>query len=131
MSNTSAEQLAQAVIGIEQNVNIIEGLVTKSFTDADFAFVDQFRDSRGATLAESGAIMTVLVKRMQDKLNTLGNVLYIREKESIREAVGWRELAVAGRRVEAIKLLIEFASSPAFVLADARDVVDAYLYYRF
>lgn len=131
MSNTSAEQLAQAVIDIEQNVNTIEALVAKAFTDADFAFVDQFRDNRGATLAESGAIMNVLVKRMQGTLNTLGNVLYIREKESIKTPVGWRELADTGRRVEAIRILIEFASSPAFVLSDARDVVDAYLKYKF
>lgn len=131
MSRTNAEQLAEAVKAIETNVNTIEELVGHAFAAADFNFVTDFRDARGATLSESGLIMTVLVKRMQDKLGMLGNVLYLREKESINPPLPWRELAKEGRRVEAITLLMKFAGSPAFSISDARDVIDAYIDYGF
>ncbi|MNN99709.1 hypothetical protein D3C81_2194280 [compost metagenome] len=75
--------------------------------------------------------MGVIVRRMQDKLNTLANVLYIRELESQREIVPWREMAQENRRVEAISLLRKFAGNISFDVADARDVVDAYLHHGF
>ncbi|QTH80415.1 hypothetical protein PA10_00217 [Pseudomonas phage pPa_SNUABM_DT01] len=131
MSNTRAEELALAVSSIETNVNTIEALVGQAYANADFNFVTDFRDSRGASLAESGAIMGVLVRRMQENLNSLANVLYIRELESQREAVPWREMAKENRRVEAISMLRKFASNISFSVGDARDVVDAYLKHGF
>jgi hypothetical protein len=132
MSITNAEKLAEAVKAVEVNINTIEELVAHSFANADFNFVDQFRGVRGATLEESGLIMKMLVGKMQDKLGTLANVLYIRELESTRGYKDpWREAATEGRRVEAIATLRKFAQSRAFDISEARDVVDAYLKHQF
>lgn len=131
MSRTNAEQLADAVKQIETSVNIIEELVAHAYASADFSFVDQFRDRRGATLPEAGLITTALVKRMQGRLNVLANVLYLREVESTKDIVDWRGMAKAGRRVEAITMMRSFVGSVAFDVTDARDVVDAYLEHEF
>lgn len=132
MSNTNAKQLAEAVATVETSVNTIEELVSHAFANADFNFVDQYRGVRGATLEESGLILKMLVGKMQDKLGTLANVLYIRELESTRGYKdAWREAATEGRRVEAIATLRKFAQSRAFGISEARDVVDAFLKHPF
>jgi len=132
MSRTNAEQLAEAVTAIETSINTIEGLVEHAYASADFSFVDQYRDNRGATLAESGAITVALVRRMQGKLDSLANVLYVREIESIRPIpVDWRGLAKSGQRVKAIAELIKHVGQHSFQVAEARDVVDAYLKHGF
>lgn len=126
MSN-KAQKLAEAITAIETNITLVEQLAQEALAEGDFNFVDDFRDKRGGNLQETGVLMAAFAKRMAGHLNTLGNVLYVREMESTKPPSDWRMHADNGKKVDAIKSLREWTGSEFLSLSEAVSVVDAYI----
>lgn len=122
-----AQQLADAVTSIETNITLVEQLAKEALAEGDFNFVDDFRDKRGANLQETGILLAAFAKRMASNLNTLGNVLYVREMESTKAPSDWRDHANNGHKVAAVRSLREWSGDAILSLSEAVSVVDAYM----
>ena len=122
-------ELSKKMKVVDQGLTDVIEAVDRLWKTNDFNLVVDFKTHAEVSIIEVAGLLGVKARRAVTALQSLADVLYVREIEAGKEIGNWRAEADNGKMVAAVKILRE--STGHLSIEEAKNVIGMYLIHKF
>lgn len=122
-------ELSKKMKVVDQGLTDVIEAVNNLWNSNDFNIVVDFKTHAEVNILEVAGLLGIKARQATLALQTLADVLYVREIEAGKEITNWRAEADNGKIVTAVKILRE--SVEHLTIEGAKNVIGMYLIHKF